>query len=74
MLELIDVLDTFERHDGLFVDINLMSDGKTVMSAPYVREAVTDAYFSGYISFKEAAPIADLVAEAEANHPDYISF
>lgn len=35
MLEVIDVLDTIERLDGLFVDIQLMSDGSTHMSAPY---------------------------------------
>lgn len=38
MLEVIDVLDTIERLDGLFVDTQLMSDGSTVMSAPYSKE------------------------------------
>lgn len=35
MLEVIDVLDTIERLDGLFVDIQLMSDGNAHMSEPY---------------------------------------
>ena len=38
MLEVIDVLDTIERLDGLFVDIQLMSDGSAVMSTPYSKE------------------------------------
>ena len=38
MLEVIAVLDTVERLDGLFVDIQLMSNGSAVMSAPYSKE------------------------------------
>lgn len=51
MLEVIAVLDTVERLDGSFMDIQLMSDGSTIFSVPYYKtersqdEYLDDCYF-----------------------------
>lgn len=44
------------------------------MSIETIRTALLDAYAAGYISFDDAAPIADFIAELDAAQPDYISF
>lgn len=44
------------------------------MDIETMRAALLDAYNSGYLSFDEAAPIAEYIAETEALEPGYINF
>lgn len=44
------------------------------MEIETMRAALLDAYNSGYLSFDEAAPIADYIAELDASSEGYISF
>lgn len=44
------------------------------MNTKTIRAALLAAYADGYITFADAAPIADFIAELDAADPDYISF